>query len=115
MVSISSLQETNRLRKQNTKLPLYSLPTQSKTNRKSKLTSINDQPEPKKLTPCIKILKTITKPKQKKRGLSTINVDCDSLAKKSLSHYGNDYMAVRIAILNHMIDIAHFLLGIMAK
>ena len=188
MVSISSLQETNRLRKQNTKLPLYSLPTQSKTNRKRKLTSINDQPVPKKPTPCIKILKTITKPKQKKRGLSTINVDCDSIAKKSLSHYGNDYnprdeqvwpfkfysvdeqwqhnacttlgvqfvisnrlrpggpnvdlrppnhikrikgdgnclfrsfsyiitgseeqhMAVRIAILNHMIDIAHFLLG----
>ena len=185
MVSISSLQETNRLRKQNTKLPLYSLPTQSKTNRKRKLTSINDQPEPKKPTPCIKILKTTTKPKQKKRALSTINVDCDSLAKKSLSHYGNDYnprdeqvwpfkfysvdeqwqhnacttlgvqfvisnrlrpggpnvdlrppnhikgdgnclfrsfsyiitgseeqhMAVRIAILNHMIDIAHFLLG----
>ena len=188
MVSINSLQETNRLRKQNTKLPLYSLPTQSKTNRKRKLTSINDQPEPKKPTPCIKILKTTTKPKQKKRALSTINVDCDSLAKKSLSHYGNDYnprdeqvwpfkfysvdeqwqhnacttlgvqfvlsnrlrpggpnvdlrppnhikrirgdgnclfrsfsyiitgseeqhMAVRIAILNHMIDIAHFLLG----
>ena len=66
MVSISSLQETNRLRKQNTKLPLYLLPTQSKTNRKRKLTSINDQPEPKKPTPCIKILKTITKPKQKK-------------------------------------------------
>ena len=91
MVSINSLQETNRLRKQNTKLPLYSLPTQSKTNRKRKLTSINDQPEPKKPTPCIKILKTTTKPKQKKRALSTINVDCDSLAKKSLSHYGNDY------------------------
>ena len=47
MVSISSLEETNRLGKQNTKLPLYSLPTQSKTNRKRKLTSINDQPEPK--------------------------------------------------------------------
>ena len=91
MVSLSSLKETNRLRKQNTKLPLYSLPTQSKTNRKRKLTSINDQPEPKKPIPCIKILKTITKPKQKKRGISTINVDCDSLAKKSLSHYGNDY------------------------
>ena len=91
MVSINSLQETNRLRKQNTKLPLYSLPTQSKPNRKRKLTSINDQPEPKKPTPCIKILKTTTKPKQKKRALSTINVDCDSLAKKSLSHYGNDY------------------------
>ena len=85
MVSISSLQETNRLRKQNTKLPLYSLPTQSKTNRKRQLTSINEP------TPCIKILKTTTKPKQKKRALSTINVDCDSLAKKSLSHYGNDY------------------------
>ena len=38
----------------------------------------------------LKVLKTITKLKQKKRVLSTINVDCDSLAKKSLSH-GNDY------------------------
>ena len=38
--------------------------------------------------PCITILKTTTKPKQKKRAL---NVDCDRLAKKSLSHYGNDY------------------------
>ena len=58
MVSISSLQETNRLRKQNTKLPLYSVPTQSKTNRKRKITSINDQPDgpdPKKPTPCSKI------------------------------------------------------------
>ena len=78
MVSISSLQETNRLRKQNTKLPLYSLPTQSKTNRKRQLTSINEP------TPCIKILKTTTKPKQKKRALSTINVDCDSLAKSHI-------------------------------
>ena len=74
MVSISSLQETNRLRKQNTKLPLYSLPTQSKTNRKRKLTIINDQPEPQKPTPCIKILKTITKPKQNKRALCSIKV-----------------------------------------
>ena len=67
MVSISSLQETNRLRKQNTKLPLYSLPTQSKTNRKRKLTSINDQPEPKKPTPCIKILKNKYKTKTKEK------------------------------------------------
>ena len=189
MVSINSLQETNRLRKQNTKLPLYSLPTQSKTNRKRKITSKNDQPDgpdPKKLTPCSKLLKTNTK--QKKRALTATNLDCDKPAKKSLLHYGNDYnprdeqvwpfkfysvdehwqhnacttlglqyvtsnrlrpggpnvdlrppnhikriggdgnclfrsfsyiitgseeqhMAVRIAILNHMIDIAHFLLG----
>ena len=40
------------------------------------------QPEPKKPTTCIKNLK---------RALSTFNVDCDSLAKKSLSHYGNGY------------------------
>ena len=189
MVSINSLQETNRLRKQNTKLPLYSLPTQSKTNRKRKITSKNDQPDgpdPKKLTPCSKLLKTNTK--QKKRALAATNLDCDKPAKKSLLHYGNDYnprdeqvwpfkfysvdehwqhnacttlglqyvtsnrlrpggpnvdlrppnhikriggdgnclfrsfsyiitgseeqhMAVRTAILNHMIDIAHFLLG----
>ena len=92
MVSISSLEETNRLRKQNTKLPLYSLPTQSKTNRKRKITSINDQPDgpdPKKPTPCSKILKTNTK--QKKRALTATNLDCDNLAIKSLFHYGNDY------------------------
>ena len=44
MVSISSLKETNRLREKYMQLPVYSLPPQSKTNRKCKLTSINDQP-----------------------------------------------------------------------
>ena len=55
-------------------LPIYSLPTQSKTNSKHKLTSINYQPQPIKPTPCSKIKKN-TKPKPKKRPLSTINVD----------------------------------------
>ena len=48
MVSISSLKETQ--------LPVYSLPPQSKTNRKRKLTSINNQPEPKRSTTYSKIL-----------------------------------------------------------
>ena len=89
MVSISSLKETDRLRGKYTQLPVYSLPPQSKTNRKRKLTSINDQPEPKRYS---KILPRNTKPKQKKRPLGTnIHVDSYKPAKRSLLHNCNDY------------------------
>ena len=79
MVSISSLKETNRLREKYTQLQVYSLPPQSKTNRKRKLTctSINDQPEPKRSTTYSKILPRNTKPKQKKRPFGT-NIHVDS-------------------------------------
>ena len=90
MVSISSLKETNRLREKYTQLPVYSLPPQSKTNRKRKLTGINDQPEPKRSTTYSKILPRNTKPKQKKRPLGS-NVDSYKPAKRSLSHNSNDY------------------------
>ena len=92
MGSISSLKQTIRLREKYTQLPVYSLPPQSKTNRKCKLTSINDQPEPKRLTTYSKILPRNTKPKQKKRPLGTnTHVDCYKPAKRSLSHNRNDY------------------------
>ena len=63
------------------------MPPQSKTNRKRKLTGINDQPEPKRSITYSKILPRNTKPKQKKRPLG-INTHVDSYkpAKRSLSH-----------------------------
>ena len=73
-----------------TQLPFYSLPPQSKTNRKRNLTSINDQHEPKRSKTYSKILPRNTKPKQKKRPLDT-NVDSYKPAKRSLSHNRNDY------------------------
>ena len=92
MVSISSLKETNQLRETYTQLPVYSLLPQSKTNRKRKLTGINDQPEPKRSKTCSKILPRNTKSKQKKRTLGTnVHVDSYKPAKRSLSHNGNDY------------------------
>ena len=63
MVSISSLKETNRLRGKYTQLPVYSLANLSKTNRKRKLTGINDQPEPKRSITYSKILPRNTESK----------------------------------------------------
>ena len=64
---------------------MYTQLPQSKTNRKHKLTGINDQPEPKRSTTYSNIL-----PKQKKRPLGT-NGDSYKPAKRSLSHNRNDY------------------------
>ena len=90
MVTISSLKETNQLRGKYTQLPVYSLPPQSKTNRKRRLTSINDQPEPKRSTTYRKILTRNTKSNQKKRRLGN-NVDRYKPGKRSLSHNHSDY------------------------